>query len=50
MILQNNPQNIEEIRKYVELNKKENTFQNLWYANKTFTKGKFIALIACMRK
>lgn len=54
MTLQNNPQNKEEIKKeirrYFELNKNKNTFQNLWDANKTLLRGKFIALTACMRK
>ena len=34
----------EEIKRYLETNKNENTTQNLWDTGKAILKGKFIAL------
>lgn len=54
MTLQNSPRNKEEIKKEIrthfDLNKTENTFQNLWDANKMLHREKFRALTACIIK
>ena len=39
-----------EIKKYLETNKGNTTYQNLWDATKAVLRGKFIAMLTAMKK
>ena len=50
-MLLNNQWITEEIKKYLEINKNENTtIQNLWDAAKAVLRGKFIPIQSYLRK
>ena len=41
---------IREIKKFLETNDNENTYQNLWYSTKAVQRGKFIAIQSYLKK